>query len=33
MLSAADNVFQKHDRVIDEEADGERKGHEGEVVD
>ena len=30
---AADDVFEKDDRVIDEEADGERQRHEGEVVD
>ena len=33
MLSPANHVLQKHDRVIDQEADRESHRHQGEVVD
>ena len=32
VLHAADGVFQKHDRIVHQEADGQRQRHEGEVV-
>ena len=32
MLDAANDVFQKDDGIIDEEADGERHSHQGEIV-
>ena len=33
MLGPAHDVFQKHNRIIDKETDGQRQRHESEIVD
>ena len=33
MLRATHNIFQKHDGIIDQEADSKRQCHQGQIVD